>query len=104
MKKKSIFISIVTTLILFTGIQSIYAHELPSSDSDEMDAIGSSLNVNSIHGLDKVPPEALDQSQEVIDYGFWFTAAIPRWQEFIPTLNNLSNVEIHIGKIGSPGD
>jgi len=104
MKKKSIFISIITALILLTGIQSIYAHELPLSDSSEMYAIDPSLNINSRDGLDRMPPEAIDQVQEVVNYGFWFTAAIPRWQEFIPTLDNLSNVEIHIGKIGSPGD
>ena len=42
-----------------------------------------------------MPPEAIDQVQEVTNYGFWFTAAAPRWQEFIPTLDNLSNVELH---------
>ena len=48
--------------------------------------------------------EVVDQSQTADNYGFWFDDAAMRWQEFFPTLNNLSAVEVLIHKAGSPGD
>jgi hypothetical protein len=46
----------------------------------------------------------LDQSQDGINYGFWFDKDVVRWQEFIPTVNTLTAVEIYIGKSGNPYD
>jgi hypothetical protein len=50
------------------------------------------------------PEEILDQSQTGIDYGYWFAANAIRWQEFMPTLHNLTAVEVHIGRSGNPGN
>ena len=48
--------------------------------------------------------QIVDQSQTGIDYGFWFDDEVRRWQEFTPSVSELSAVEIYIFKFGSPGD
>ena len=48
--------------------------------------------------------EVLDQSQTGVGYGYWFEATTTRWQEFMPTLDNLTAVEVYIQRIGSPGN
>jgi hypothetical protein len=47
--------------------------------------------------------EVLDQFQTGLNYGFWFDRDVARWQEFIPTLNQLSAVEMYVEKVGHPG-
>ncbi len=42
--------------------------------------------------------EHLDQSQSVADYGFVFNDQTTRWQEFLPTCNALTGVEVHFSK------
>jgi hypothetical protein len=44
----------------------------------------------------------IDQSQDSNDYGYWFEEGINRWQEFIPTLDFLSSIEVLIAKYGNP--
>ena len=48
--------------------------------------------------------EVVDQSQPTSNYGFWFEAGVVRWQEFIPTLDNLTAVRVLIFRQGNPGD
>jgi hypothetical protein len=48
--------------------------------------------------------EVIDQQQTDINYGFWFQTSLIRWQEFMPTLDNLSAIEIYIHKTGNPGN
>ncbi len=48
--------------------------------------------------------EELDQSQEGTNYGFWFDSSVVRWQEFSPTVNMLTSVEVFIQRIGNPGN
>ena len=50
------------------------------------------------------PEEVLDQAQTGRDYGYWFEASVVRWQEFMPALENLTAVEVSVGKSGDPGD
>jgi hypothetical protein len=50
------------------------------------------------------PEELLDQSQTGRDYGYWFEASVVRWQEFMPALENLTAVEVSVGRTGNPGD
>ncbi|UCC76698.1 MAG: hypothetical protein JSW37_14535, partial [Anaerolineales bacterium] len=50
------------------------------------------------------PQEILDQSQTGTDYGYWFEATAIRWQEFMPTLDNLTAVEVFVGRSGNPGN
>ncbi|MEE9552942.1 MAG: T9SS type A sorting domain-containing protein [candidate division Zixibacteria bacterium] len=49
-------------------------------------------------------PEIIDQSQMIATEGFWFDEGVVRWQQFFPTLDNISAVEIFIRREGSPGD
>jgi parallel beta-helix repeat protein len=51
-----------------------------------------------------VIPEIIDQEQTVADPGFWFDEAEVRWQQFFPTLNNITAVALFIVKAGSPGN
>lgn len=44
-----------------------------------------------------------DQVQQEVDYGYWFDFDTPRWQEFIPTLDNIAGVEIYVHAVGSAG-
>lgn len=46
--------------------------------------------------------EVIDQRQEQVNYGFWFERDVIRWQEFMPTLDNLTAIEIYVHKAGSP--
>jgi len=48
--------------------------------------------------------EILDQAQTKREYGFWFDDDVIRWQEFIPTLNNVTAVEVFMYKVGNPGN
>ncbi|UCH96064.1 MAG: right-handed parallel beta-helix repeat-containing protein, partial [Candidatus Aminicenantes bacterium] len=48
--------------------------------------------------------EILDQSQTKTDYGFWFDNDEIRWQEFKPTLNILSSVEVYLNINGKAGN
>jgi hypothetical protein len=48
--------------------------------------------------------ETVDQAQLGDDYGFGFEEESVRWQEFRPTLGNLTAVEIYVYRAGSPGD
>ena len=48
--------------------------------------------------------EQIDQSQPYADYAYWFDSTDPRWQEFIPQLDNLCKVVVTIHREGSPGD
>jgi hypothetical protein len=45
-----------------------------------------------------------DQVQPGIDYGYWFEATVVRWQEFVPTFENLTAISIFAQKEGDPGD
>lgn len=47
---------------------------------------------------------SLDQFQNGTNYGFWFDKEVVRWQEFIPTVNTLTAVEINVSKTGNPYD
>ena len=49
-------------------------------------------------------PEFIDQSQLIATEGFWFDEGEVRWQQFFPTLDNISSIELHIQKSGSPGN
>jgi hypothetical protein len=48
--------------------------------------------------------ETVDQSQPEEDYGFLFGEDPIRWQEFIPSLDNVTAIETVIRKDGAPGD
>lgn len=48
--------------------------------------------------------EVIDQSQTVTTVGFWFDESVVRWQQFYPSLDNISAVELFLLKFGSPGD
>jgi hypothetical protein len=48
--------------------------------------------------------ETVDQAQPEADYGFWFEDDVIRWQEFVPSLDNVTSIEIIVGKNGAPGD
>ncbi len=48
--------------------------------------------------------EVIDQQQTDVNYGFWFENSVIRWQEFEPTLDNLSSIEIYFTKKGNPGN
>jgi hypothetical protein len=48
--------------------------------------------------------EVLDQSQTAFDYSYWFEDTTIRWQEFKPTLDNCTAVEIRVTKTGNPGN
>ncbi len=48
--------------------------------------------------------EVIDQQQTDVNYGFWFENSVIRWQEFKPTLDNLSSIEIYFAKTGNPGN
>ena len=50
-----------------------------------------------------VTQEILDQSQEKRDYGFLFDSNGERWQEFVPTFNNMTALELYLYKLGDPG-
>jgi hypothetical protein len=45
-----------------------------------------------------------DASQPEVDYGFWFEDDVVRWQEFVPSLDNVGAVELFVAKVGSPGN
>lgn len=47
--------------------------------------------------------EIIDQKQEGIGYGYILYSGNPRWQEFIPTVYNITAVDVYIIKVGSPG-
>jgi hypothetical protein len=49
-------------------------------------------------------PEIMDQSQTVADAGFWFDVGMVRWQQFYPSLNNITAVELFLLQAGFPGD
>ena len=46
----------------------------------------------------------LDQSQTRGDYGFWFDREVQRWQEFAPSIPNLTGISILVSKRGNPGN
>ena len=46
----------------------------------------------------------MDQYQEDYDYGFWFEQDVRRWQEFVPTLDDLSRIDLLVIRWGDPGD
>jgi hypothetical protein len=48
--------------------------------------------------------EIPDQSQTMVDHGFWFEDDVIRWQEFIPTLRNVTRVDLYVVRTGNPGD
>ncbi len=48
--------------------------------------------------------EELDQYQDVANYAFWFDSDVVRWQEFSPTVNILTAVEVNITRTGNPGN
>ena len=58
-----------------------------------------SLSGSSIGAVTRV-----DQSQTLVDYGFWFDDQVPRWQEFVPSIPNLAEVSVWITKWGQPGN
>ncbi|MBN2394384.1 MAG: protein kinase [Anaerolineae bacterium] len=47
-------------------------------------------------------PETVDQMQTGMDYGYWFEDDVIRWQEFMPTLDNITAVEVGVSKAGHP--
>lgn len=48
--------------------------------------------------------EVIDQQQTGINAGFFFEDTVIRWQEFMPTLDNLSAIEINVLRQGDPGN
>lgn len=48
--------------------------------------------------------QVMDQHQEGHNYGFWFEQDVRRWQEFAPTLDNLSRIDLLVLRWGYPGD
>lgn len=46
----------------------------------------------------------MDQHQEDHNYGFWFEQDVRRWQEFVPTLDHLSRIDLLVMRWGNPGD
>ena len=46
----------------------------------------------------------LDQEQTTVDYGFAVGDNIDRWQIFIPTLNNISTIELFIATVTPTGN
>ena len=65
---------------------------------------GAAVDMGAFEGTLDTDSEILDQSQTIIDYGFWFEKDVIRWQEFIPERNNITSVEVNIDKRGTPGD
>jgi len=104
MNKRVLSILLICLLFCLTSYQSISAHE----GRMDLSSIIFDLNYDNfilpVDKLDKMPPPVLDQAQEEVNYGFWFDDEMVRWQEFIPTLDNLQDVEVRIGKTGSPGN
>lgn len=45
-----------------------------------------------------------DQTQTLVDYGFWFESEVRRWQEFVPSEDRLERIDLWITKVGSPGN
>jgi len=80
----------------------IYDNSLANSTFENGQPIGKGSIV--IHAPKKTPTEVLDQYQTGINYGFWFDNEMLRWQEFIPTGDNLSAVEVYLKKNGNPGN
>jgi hypothetical protein len=62
------------------------------------------------HGVTTTGPiwdfttEMLDQNQTAINYGFWFDDEVIRWQEFKPTLETLTSLDVYVARHGNPGD
>lgn len=54
--------------------------------------------------VNKTVKEALDQSHTGFMLGYWFDSDDIRWQEFLPTYDNLSSIEIYLGRDGNPGN
>jgi len=104
MNKRVLSILLICLLFFLTSYQSISAHE----GRMDLSFIKYDLNyddmIKRMEKLDKISPPVLDQAQEEINYGFWFDDEMVRWQEFIPTLDNLQDVEVRIAKTGSPGN
>ncbi|UCG04561.1 MAG: hypothetical protein JSW11_11375 [Candidatus Heimdallarchaeota archaeon] len=46
----------------------------------------------------------LDQTQNGVNYGFWFEAEVIRWQEFKPLYSTLTRLDLYINKYGNPGN
>jgi hypothetical protein len=46
----------------------------------------------------------IDQAQNVTNYGFWFDDTEIRWQEFKPYYSSLNQIDLCIGRTGSPGN
>ncbi len=53
---------------------------------------------------DQALPEIIDQNQLIATEGFWFDEAVVRWQQFFPTLDNITAFELHVMKAGIPGN
>lgn len=47
--------------------------------------------------------EIVDQSQDFAAQGYWFDVSVIRWQQFFPSLDNISALEIYVMKAGNPG-
>lgn len=48
--------------------------------------------------------QGVDQGQSYFDYGYWFDQDTPRWQQFVPQMDRLTGIRVHIGRQGNPGD
>lgn len=48
--------------------------------------------------------ESVDQEQPLTGYGFGFSDTTIHWQEFLPTLNRLTAVELYIYRNNDPGN
>ena len=91
-------------LIIVFSVPSISAKNIaprisflnPETNLRNVQAVADSVAV--------IYPEIIDQTQEGHNKGFWFDATYIRWQEFIPTLDNFSQADIYLVKVGSPGD
>ncbi|MFX1253710.1 MAG: hypothetical protein ACFFCZ_19010 [Promethearchaeota archaeon] len=102
MKKQNIFklifalffiLNIVITLTVVKGEANFEIKDLNKSSARIKD-----VNKSSTETL------YLDQSQEEINYGFWFEDTVIRWQEFTPRYLALLQIDLSIHKAGSPGN
>ena len=45
-----------------------------------------------------------DQIQDLVDYGFFFTKSVVRWQEFTPTYNSINQIDPNLSISGNAGN
>jgi hypothetical protein len=48
--------------------------------------------------------ERVDQEQPEENHGYWFEDDVIRWQEVIPTLDNIAAIDLQVDRSGNPGN